>query len=115
VYYRVTFIQVRNGRKRVPSENGHGQSTPPRTPGSDNTGKGQSATRKFVFTAWGDAVDRDLCCHALAEPPERTPISGRTGLATAAWVVVDHRDGRVLICNRLHAGDCAWPWAVETD
>jgi hypothetical protein len=115
VYYRVTFRQLQNGRNSVPSENGHQEATPQRAPNSDSGGKSQSATRKFVFTAWGDPVDRDLCCHALTEPPEQTPISGRTGLATAEWVVVDRRDGRALICNRLHDGRCDWPWSVETD
>jgi hypothetical protein len=107
-------MQSRNGRTTVPSENGHAQATTQRSPSSESHGKGQSATRKFVFTAWGDDVDRDLCSLALTDPPQCTPISGRTGLATANWVVVDRRDGRALICNRLHDGECAWPWAVET-
>jgi hypothetical protein len=115
VYYRVGYPQLQNGRTRVPSENGHEQATSQRGPSSESSGKGQSATRKFVFTSWGDAVDRDLCSLAMTDPPLRTPISGRTGLATAEWVVVDRQDGRALICNRLHEGACAWPWAVATD
>jgi hypothetical protein len=114
VYYRVSNSQLQNGRMTLPSENGQSQTTPQRASGQDGQGKGQTATRKFVFTAWGDSVDRDLCAYALAELPERTPIAGRTGLATAEWVVVDRVDGRALICNRLHDGECAWPWAVES-
>ena len=113
MYYRVRNTQSQNGRMTLPSENGQSQTAPQRAPSQDGPVKGQTATRKFVFTAWGDSVDRDLCAYALAEPPERTPISGRTGLATADWVVVDRVDGRALVCNRLHEGECAWPWAVE--
>jgi hypothetical protein len=67
-----------------------------------------------VFTAWGDTIDRDLCAYALTGPPEVTPIAGRTGVATADWVVVDRSEGRELVCNRLHEGACSWPWAVGT-
>ena len=37
---------------------------------------------------------RDLCALALTDPAQSTPVAGRTGLATAEWVVVDRVDGR---------------------
>ena len=115
MYYRVSDRQLQNGRKTLPSDTGQHQTTPQHAPNQEGHGKGQTATRRFVFTPWGDAVDRDLCVYALAALPERTPVAGRTGLATADWVVVERVDGRALVCNRLHEGECAWPWAVESD
>lgn len=79
---------------------------------TDGAPKHQSSSKRFVFTAWGDAIERELCAFADTSPPERTPIAGRTGVATAKWVTVDRDEGRVLVCNRLHRGDCAWPWTV---
>ena len=80
---------------------------------SDNQGKVQSQSKRFVFSTWADSLDHELCAYALAIPPERTPIAGRTGVATAKWTVVERREDSELICNRLHSGPCAWPWAVE--
>lgn len=115
MYYRVSNRQLQNGRIALPSDTGQSQISPQRTSNQDGQGKGQTATRKFVFTPWGDEIDRDLCALALTDPAQSTPVAGRTGLATAEWVVVDRVDGRALICNRLHEGECAWPWAVDTN
>lgn len=92
-----------------------GKPTPRKTEsaGDASSVKGQQGTRRFVFTHWSDMDDRELCQHALTAPPERTPISGRTGLAVPKWLVVARRDQRVLICNRVHTGDCDWPWDVQ--
>jgi hypothetical protein len=78
----------------------------------DGTPKQQSNSKRFVFTAWGDTVERELCALASAPPPECTPVAGRIGVATARWITVDRQEGRELVCNRLHGGDCAWPWFV---
>jgi hypothetical protein len=75
-------------------------------------GRGQSATKRFVFTTWRDGDDHEVCVHAGGEQPSRTPIAGRTGVATAKWLVVDRHEGYQLICNRLHSQHCEWPWAV---
>lgn len=82
--------------------------------GDSGDGRGQSATRRFVFADWRNSGDHDLCIHAEARGPERVPIQPRTGLATAKWVPVDKRAGRTLMCNRLHEGDCVWPWDVPS-
>ena len=81
--------------------------------GDHGSTRGQQGSKRFSFPSWPDDLERDLCSHALVEAPEQTPISGRTGLATARWVVVDRRDSWILICNRLHDGDCEWPWDVQ--
>ena len=99
MYYRVSNRQLQNGRIALPSDTGQSQISPQRTSNQDGQGKGQTATRKFVFTPWGDEIDRDLCALALTDPAQSTPVAGRTGLATAEWVVVDRVDGRALICN----------------
>lgn len=75
-------------------------------------GKQQSASKRFVFTPWNDSLDREICAHAEATGPDRVPAIGRTGLATARWIPVDRTDNAILICNRLHEGECAWPYAV---
>ena len=90
--------------KSAPPSQDHGH--------ADGSSKPQSSSKRFVFSAWGDTVERELCAHSGALPPERTPIAGRTGVAVAKWVVVDRVERRELICNRLHDGECAWPWAV---
>ena len=77
-------------------------------------GRGQSATKRFVFTDWRNSGDHDLCALAFVGEPDMVPIQSRTGLATAKWLVVDRRGDRSLICNRLHDGDCAWPWDVPS-
>ena len=82
-------------------------------PSDHSVSKGQQASKRYVYSTWADGKERDLCEHAVATLPERVPIAGRTGLAVARWSIVDTRDDRVLICNRLHDGDCAWPWDVQ--
>ena len=81
--------------------------------GDHGASRGQQGSKRFSFPSWPDEQERDLCPHALVDGPERTPISGRTGLATARWGVVDQRESRILICNRLHTGPCEWPWDVQ--
>jgi hypothetical protein len=81
--------------------------------GDSGPSKGQQSTRRFVFSNWPDTPERVLCEHALVAPPERTPVSARTGLAVPKWVVVDRREERILICNRIHGGDCRWPWDIQ--
>jgi hypothetical protein len=83
------------------------------SPSDQNSSRGQQGSKRFTFPSWPDEQDRDLCPHALVVQPERTPISGRTGLATAKWGVVDRQESRILICNRLHEGECEWPWDVQ--
>ena len=80
--------------------------------GTDGASKQQSNSRRYVFTAWGDQVDRELCARALALAPQKTPIAGRTGVSTVRWQIVDRTDQGELICNRLHDDECVWPWAV---
>lgn len=75
-------------------------------------GKQQTSSKRFVFTPWNDSLDREICAHADSLGPERVPAIGRTGVATARWVAVERTETRVLICNRLHEGECAWPYAV---
>jgi hypothetical protein len=82
--------------------------------GDQGEGRGQSATRRFVFTDWRNSGDHELCEHALVGGPDRVPIQPRTGLATAEWMIVERRDGRSLVCNGLHEGECAWPWDVPS-
>lgn len=84
------------------------------SPAEHGATRGQQGSKRFVVSTWHDTNDRDLCAHALVLAPEHTPIAGRTGLATARWEVVDRRSERDLICNRLHEGDCAWPWDVPS-
>jgi hypothetical protein len=79
---------------------------------AESNGRAQSNSKRFVYTDWGDGINRELCAHAVGDQPQRTPISGRTGLATARWTVVEREEGRELICNRLHNGPCLWPWHV---
>jgi hypothetical protein len=82
--------------------------------GDHGEGRGQSATRRFVFTDWRNSGDHELCERAHIGGPDRVPIQTRTGLATARWRVVEKRDGRMLMCNGLHEGDCVWPWDVPS-
>lgn len=82
--------------------------------GESSSAKGQQGTRRFAYNHWPDSDDRELCRNAVTSAPERTPISGRTGVTVSKWLVVARRDERVLICNRLHDGDCEWPWDVQT-
>ena len=87
-----------------------------RTTGESNdngASKLQTASKRFVFNSWRDQDDHELCTWAMVDAPERAPNQGRTGVATASWLVVDKRDGRQLVCNKLHDGPCEWPWAVE--
>jgi hypothetical protein len=81
--------------------------------GDAGPAKGQQNTRRFVFRAWSDMDDHELCQYALVALPERTPVIGRTGLAVPRWTVVGRREGRILICNRVHDRDCEWPWDVQ--
>ena len=75
-------------------------------------GRGQSPTKRFVFSTWRDAGDRAMCTRTLFERPECVPVVARTGLAVAPLVVTDKRGSIELYCDRLHAGPCAWPWDV---
>jgi hypothetical protein len=75
-------------------------------------GKQQTSSKRYVFTPWNSNQDHEMCVYAFNEPPERVPSLGRTGLATAKWVQVDRNDTGILICNRLHEGDCEWPYQV---
>ena len=74
--------------------------------------KQQQNSKRFVFATWPNTLDREMCAFASAEPPATVPSIGRTGLATATWVQVDRTETAILVCNRLHDGDCAWPYAV---
>ena len=113
MYTSLPIRQFQASGNIVVSDSTQSEQSGQRNGGQEGGGKGQSASKRFTFKAWGDETDRDLCAHALVDPPQRTPISGRTGLATARWVMVDRTGSRALICNRLHDGPCEWPWAVE--
>lgn len=75
-------------------------------------GKQQTMSKRFVFTPWSGDLDHDMCIHSFIEPPERVPSIGRTGLSTAKWMQVDRTETSILICNRLHEGECEWPYEV---
>jgi hypothetical protein len=79
----------------------------------DSSGqKQQQNSKRFVFTTWPNGLDREMCAFATLEPPLTVPSIGRTGLATAAWTPVQRTETAILICNLLHEGECAWPYAV---
>ena len=113
MYTSLPVRQVWTGGFAVASERTQSEQTQHRSSGQEAGGKVQSASKRFTYKTWSDETDRELCTCALTDPPERTPIAGRTGLATARWVVVDRNEQRELICNRLHEGPCQWPWAVD--
>ena len=97
-----TTVKERNG-----SDSGHH--------GHDGAGsRAQTNTKRFVFNTWRDGGDHELCTWALVDPPQSAPYLRRTGVATAAWVVVVREDGRQLLCNKLHDGPCEWPWDVPS-
>jgi hypothetical protein len=84
------------------------------SPQNEANGRGPGNSKRFTFPVWGDSIDRAICVHAGLTLPERSPVSGRPGLATADLVVVERAEGSELICSRLHDGPCAWPWHVGT-
>jgi hypothetical protein len=103
-----------------PSQTDESRPSIPSTPGKHRdsaadhgASRGQQGSKRFTFPSWPDDQERDLCTYALVKAPERTPIAGRIGLAVAKWRVVEQRNQRVLICNRLHDGACEWPWDVQ--
>jgi hypothetical protein len=81
---------------------------------SEGNGRGQGNSKRFTYPVWGDSTDRAICVHAGLTLPQRSPVSGRSGLATAYLVVVERIEGSELICSRLHDGPCEWPWHVGT-
>jgi hypothetical protein len=101
--------QTDDSKRSAPQQPGRNRDSA----GDQGSSRGQQASKRFSYPSWPDEADRALCPYAYVEGPERTPISGRTGLATAKWRIVDRQDARVLICNRLHEGDCEWPWDVQ--
>ena len=96
-----TTTKERNG-----SDSGHH--------GHDGTSRAQTNTKRFVFSTWRDGGDHELCTWAMVDPPQSAPYLRRTGVATAAWIVVAREGGRQLICNKLHDGPCEWPWDVPS-
>jgi len=57
---------------------------------------------------FGDGVDRQLCAFCVPALPETYPVQGRPGIAVAAYRVIAEMEGSQLLCNQLHAGECAW-------
>lgn len=70
----------------------------------------QGRTRKHAgrYAGWGDGVDRVWCAARVHHPAPGFPAQARAA-ATRPIVVVDRREGEVLLCDGEHWGDHRWP------
>jgi hypothetical protein len=81
--------------------------------GRRRRGKQPSVDRATRLYSFPDQVERAVCKQFEVRLPSSFPVQSRSDIATAAMTVVAERDGALLLCNGLHAGNHQWPDDVE--
>ena len=77
-------------------------------PAANTTARPQEFKRQRGQQGFGDGVDRQICAFCVPVLAETYPVQGRPGIAVATFRVIAEIDESLLICNQLHAGECAW-------
>jgi hypothetical protein len=87
---------------------GFGAGAAPGNPRAQESGASSRRKSSNRYAGWGDGIDRVWCTARLQEPAQGFPVHSRIA-ATRPVVVVDRREGEVLLCDGEHWGDHRWP------
>jgi hypothetical protein len=60
------------------------------------------------YTGFNDGIERVWCSARVHHPAPAFPVHSRAA-ATRPVVVVDQREGEILLCDGEHWGDHRWP------